>query len=176
MLYTALQLMGPVLLRYPRGRSDGFVLPERPILLPVGRAEWLKQGTELVFLAVGTMVQTAQKAAEALEKCGISTGVVNIRFVKPLDQQVVETVAQTARWIVTMEENSLLGGFGSAVLEAINNAGQLGPRILRLGLPDCFVEQGSREELLNCLRLDPAGVIAQVKAFIEEPSDAAATA
>lgn len=176
MLYTALQLEGPVLLRYPRGRSDGFVLNEQPTQLPVGRSEWIKQGTELVFLAVGTMVQTALKAAEVLEKCGVSTGVVNIRFVKPLDQQVVEMVAQTARWIVTMEENSLMGGFGSAVLEAINDAGRQGPRILRLGLPDCFVEQGSREELLNCLRLDPAGVIEQVKAFIEEPSDAAATA
>lgn len=174
MLYTALHLEGPVLLRYPRGRSEGFVLTEQPTKLPVGRSEWLKQGTELVFLAVGTMVQTALQAAEVLEKSGISTGVVNIRFVKPLDQQVVETVAQTARWIVTMEENCLMGGFGSAVLETINNTGRLGPRILRLGLPDCFIEQGSREELLNCLRLDPAGVVEQVNAFIGVTSDAAA--
>ncbi len=176
MLFTALQLAGPVLLRYPRGRSEGFVLPESPKKLPIGRAEWLKQGTELVFLAVGTMVQTAVRAAETLEKSGISTGVVNIRFVKPLDKQVVESVAQTARWIVTMEENCLMGGFGSAVLETLNNSGRQGAKVLRLGLPDCFIEQGSREELLQCLRLDPAGVIKQVTAFIGVNSNVAAQA
>jgi 1-deoxy-D-xylulose-5-phosphate synthase len=176
MLFTALQLAGPVLLRYPRGRSEGFVLPKSPKKLPIGRAEWLKQGTELVFLAVGTMVQTAVRAAETLEKSGISTGVVNIRFVKPLDKQVVESVAQTARWIVTMEENCLMGGFGSAVLETLNNSGRQGAKVLRLGLPDCFIEQGSREELLQCLRLDTAGVIEQVTAFIGVNSNVAAQA
>ena len=91
---------------------------------------------------------------------------VNIRFVKPLDEELVAAVARQARWIVTLEENSLMGGFGSAVLESLNQAGIAGTKILRLGLPDCFVEQGSREELLECLGLDPAGIAASACKFI----------
>ena len=166
MLHTALSLNGPVLLRYPRGRSECFQMQEKPALLPVGRGEWLRQGGELVFLAVGTMVQAAVKAADILEEKGIRAGVVNIRFVKPLDEELVAAVARQARWIVTLEENSLMGGFGSAVLESLNQAGIAGTKILRLGLPDCFVEQGSREELLECLGLDPAGIAASACKFI----------
>jgi 1-deoxy-D-xylulose-5-phosphate synthase len=165
-LFTALSLNGPVVLRYPRGRSECFNKPIKPTLLPVGRGEWVKQGSELVFLAVGTMVQAAVKAAELLEKKGICAGVVNARFVKPHDGELVAMVARRARWIVTIEENSLMGGFGSAVLESLNDAGIEGTRILRLGLPDCFVEQGSREELLECLGLDPAGIAESTCKFI----------
>jgi 1-deoxy-D-xylulose-5-phosphate synthase len=166
MLFTALSLNGPVVLRYPRGRSECFNKPKKPTLLPVGRGEWVKQGSELVFLAVGTMVQAAVKAAEILEKKGICAGVVNARFIKPLDRELVAMVARRARWIVTVEENSLMGGFGSAVLESLNDAGIEGTKILRLGLPDCFVEQGSREELLECLGLDPAGIAKSTCKFI----------
>ncbi len=166
MLYTALQQNGPVLLRYPRGRSDGFSMAEQPELLPIGRGECLRQGGDLVFLAVGSMVQTAMKAAEILETKGIRTGVVNARFIKPLDEELLLAVARQARWIVTIEENSLMGGFGSAVLESLNCAGIVGPRILRQGLPDSFIEQGSREELLGCLGLDPEGIVDSVLKFI----------
>lgn len=176
MLYTALHLDGPVLLRYPRGRSEGFVMPAVPALLPVGRGEWLRQGSELVFLAVGSMVQTAVKAAEILETKGIHAGVVNSRFIKPLDEKLLAGVARKARWIVTLEENSLMGGFGSAVMESLNCADIVGPRILRLGLPDCFVEQGSREELLVCLKLDPTSVAKRVREFIEVDTCVATTA
>ena len=166
MLYTALQLNGPVLLRYPRGRSDGFAMKEAPAIIPVGQGEWLRKGSDLVFFAVGTMVQTAMKAAALLETRGIYAGVVNARFIKPLDEELLYSVAKRARWIVTLEENSLMGGFGSAVLESINRADVVGPRILRLGIPDSFVEQGSRDELLNCLGLNPVGIVDQVCKFI----------
>jgi 1-deoxy-D-xylulose-5-phosphate synthase len=167
MLFTALHMDGPVILRYPRGRSNGFVMQPQPERLPVGRGEWLKSGDNLVFVAIGTMVQTAMKAADLLAAAGIQSGVINARFIKPLDEELLFEVARKTRWIVTLEENSLMGGFGSAVMEALNSAGILGPRILRLGLPDCFVEQGSRDELLNCLGLDPASIAERVRKFIE---------
>ncbi|HWR28216.1 MAG TPA: 1-deoxy-D-xylulose-5-phosphate synthase, partial [Negativicutes bacterium] len=176
MLYTALHLNGPVLLRYPRGRSEGFTLSEKPTLLPVGQGEWLRQGSDLVFWAVGTMVQTAVKASEILETKGIRAGVVNARFIKPLDEALLIKIAKRARWIVTVEENSLMGGFGSAVLESLNCAGIVGNRVLRLGLPDCFVEQGSREELLDCLGLTPVSIAERVCEFIGVDSCVTTTA
>ena len=166
MLFTALKLNGPVLLRYPRGRSDGFIMSEEPVLLPVGQGEWLRQGGDLVFMAVGTMVQAALKAAAILEDQGIRAGVVNARFVKPLDEKLLFSIAKRANWLVTVEENSLIGGFGAAVLESLSNAGYSGPKVLRLGLPDSFVEQGSRDELLQCLGLDPKGIAERVRSFI----------
>jgi 1-deoxy-D-xylulose-5-phosphate synthase len=167
MLFTALHLDGPVVLRYPRGRSNGFTMQPQPERLPIGRGEWLKSGGALVFMAIGTMVQAAMKASELLTAAGIQSGVINARFIKPLDEELLFEVARKARWIVTLEENSLMGGFGSAVLEALNSAGILGPRILRLGLPDGFVEQGSRDELLDCLGLDPVSIAERVRKFIE---------
>lgn len=167
MLFTALQLDGPVVIRYPRGRSDsGFCMTAQPNQLPIGKAEILKPGGELVLLAVGAMVQSALKAAELLQQCGVQAGVINARFIKPLDTALLLELAKTAHWLVTVEENCMMGGFGSAVLEAMNATGLVGPKILRLGLPDCFVEQGSREELLQCLRLDPAGIAEQVATFV----------
>jgi len=176
MLFTALHLDGPVLLRYPKGRSDGFCLPTQPEILPVGRGEWLRQGSELVFFAVGTMVQAALQAAAILETKGICAGVVNARFIKPLDEELLLTLAKQARWIVTVEENSLMGGFGSAVLESLNHIGVVCPRVLCLGLPDSFVEQGSREELLECLGLDPNGIANKTCKFIGVDSCVTTTA
>ena len=166
MLHTALAVNGPVLLRYPRGRSDGFTMPEQPALLPVGQGEWLRQGGEVVFCAVGAMVQAALKAADILKTNGISAGVVNARFIKPIDEELLCKIAKQARYIVTMEENCLMGGFGSAVMETLNSAGLAAPRILRIGLPDRFIEQGSREELLECLGLDPVSIAEKVRKFI----------
>ena len=172
MLHTAMSINGPVLLRYPRGRSDGFTMPEQPNLLPVGQGEWLRQGGELVFCAVGAMVQAALKAADILKANGISAGVVNARFIKPIDEELLCKIAKQARYIVTLEENCLMGGFGSAVMETLNSAGLAAPRILRLGLPDRFIEQGSREELLECLGLDPVGIAETVRNFIGVDSHA----
>ena len=165
MLFTALKTDGPVLLRYPRGRSDGFTMKEGFTQLPMGQGEWLRQGSDLVFLAVGAMVQAAQKAAALLEDRGVRAGVINARYIKPLDEKLLFSVARKANCLVTLEENSLIGGFGSAVLESLNNAGITGTRVLRLGLPDKFVEQGSRDQLLQCLGLDPIGIVDHVISF-----------
>lgn len=174
MLFTALKLEGPVVLRYPRGRSQGFVMPEQPRELVPGRSQWLKQGSDLVFLAVGTMVQTACEVAACFDKLGIDAGVVNMRFIKPLDVERIEEVCRKARWLVTLEENSLVGGFGSAVLETVNGLQTKEvslPRVLRLGLPDCFVEQGTRDELLSVLGLDVAGIVRSVSSLIGVEAD-----
>lgn len=174
MLFTSLQMQGPVILRYPRGRSEGFDLPTQPQQFAVGKSEWVKQGRDLVFLAVGTMVQTAAKAALCFEKMGIEAGVVNMRFIKPLDVDRIREVFHSARWLVTLEENSLVGGFGSAVLEAVNDLkgnSDSDLRVLRLGLPDCFVEQGTRDELLSALGLDVTGIVRTVGAFIGVDTD-----
>ena len=165
MLFTALKINGPVLLRYPRGRSDGFTLNPEFTQLSVGQGQWLKQGSDLIFMAVGAMVQAALKAAALLEEKGVRAGVVNARFVKPLDERLLFAAARRCNCLVTLEENSLLGGFGSAVLESLNQAGIVGTRVLRLGLPDKFVEQGSRDQLLASLGLDAASIAEQVTAF-----------
>ena len=97
---------------------------------------------------------------------------MNARFIKPIDEELLCKIAQQARYIVTLEENSLMGGFGSAVMETLNSAGIAAPRILRLGLPDRFIEQGSREELLECLGLDPVSIAEKVRNFIGVDSHA----
>ena len=166
MLFTALKSDGPVLVRYPRGRSSGFVLQEAYSQLPLGQGQCLRQGGDLVFMAVGSMVQTALKAAALLEEHGVRAGVVNARFVKPLDEKLLFAAARKTGCLVTLEENSLMGGFGSAVLESLNQAGITSARVLRLGLPDKFIEQGSRDQLLASLGLDPAGIAEQVRSFL----------
>ena len=173
MLHTALAVNGPVLLRYPRGRSDGFTMPEQPALLPVGQGEWLRQGGELVFCAVGAMVQAALKAADILKTNGISAGVVNARFIKPIDEELLCKIAQQARYIVTLEENCLMGGFGSAVMETLNSAGIAAPRILRLGLPDRFIEHGERPALLAEIGLDAEGIVQACLALARDTVDCA---
>ena len=175
MLHTALQENGPVLLRYPRGRSEGFRMTEQPQRLPTGRGEWLKEGRDLVFLAIGAMVQPAMKAAAILEQKGIRAAVANARFVKPLDTELLAGAANLSRYLVTVEENALMGGFGSAVLEQLNLMGTEGVKVLRLGLPDQFIEQGSREEILHCLGLDPEGIAEKAARFIGVDACAAAT-
>ena len=118
MLHTALTVNGPVLLRYPRGRSEGFELSAEPSLLPIGQGEWLRPGQDAVIVALGSRVWPAREAAEEIEAAtGKSVAVYNARFVKPLPRQDLLEVAARYERIVLAEENALAGGFGSAVLE-----------------------------------------------------------
>lgn len=164
MLKTSLEYPGPSSLRYPRGSGLGVPLDKEIHALPIGKSERLQRGTDVDLWAVGTMVETARKAARLLERQGISAGVVDARFVKPLDEEALEEASHQVKLIVTLEENALIGGFGEGVLEALNRHGALRHcRVLNLGIPDKFVLHGKRELLLRDLKLDPEGVAETVK-------------
>lgn len=159
MVKTAAAMKTPVMLRYPRGAGLGVDISEPLHTLPLGKSERLAEGTDLDIWAVGTMVETAREAAAELAKQGISAGVVNARFVKPLDQEALVKAAQRVPFLVTLEENALRGGFGAGVLDLLNRQ-QLLKRcqVLNLGIPDVFVTHGKRDLLLRDLGLDVQGV------------------
>jgi 1-deoxy-D-xylulose-5-phosphate synthase len=162
MLQWALEQPGPVALRYARG---GIVCGEplgRPAKIVSGKAEALKSGKDMALLALGSMVYPALAVAEALAADGVDAAVVNARFVKPLDLDMVRQAAKIGT-IVTLEEAQIAGGFGSAVSEALDAMGQSEVHHLRIGLPDAFVEHGKRSELLKLCRLDPESLIARVR-------------
>lgn len=164
MLKTSLEYPGPSSLRYPRGSGLGVALDEELHTLPIGKSERLQSGTDVDLWAVGAMVEKARKAADLLKEQGISAGVVNARFVKPLDEEALEAASQKVKLIVTLEENALIGGFGEGVLDALNRHGRLQAcKVLNLGIPDKFVLHGKRELLLRDLKLDPEGVAETVK-------------
>ncbi|WP_337603225.1 1-deoxy-D-xylulose-5-phosphate synthase [Acidaminococcus timonensis] len=169
MLKTSLEYPGPSSLRYPRGSGLGVPLDKEIHALPIGKSERLQRGTDVDLWAVGTMVDTARKAARLLEWQGISAGVVDARFVKPLDEEALVAAGQKVKCIVTLEENALIGGFGEGVLEALNRHGALRHcRVLNLGIPDRFVLHGRRERLLEDLKLDPEGVAETVKKELDQ--------
>ena len=154
MLKTALSLEGPVALRYPRGEGIGAALEEPFTPLESLAAEVLEEEGEIAILAVGSMVDAAQKTAKLLKEEGLSAAVVNMRTVKPLDEELLHRMAHEKKMLVTMEENALAGGFGSAVLEALADAGLLVP-VVRFGIGDAFIEQGKPQELLEMAGLLP---------------------
>jgi len=159
MLVTALSHKGPIALRYPRGAGVGVPLDEDPTPLPVGKAEILTRGRDLLILALGAMVPQALEAGRILAQEGIHATVVNSRFVKPLDGDCILSLAREIPNIVTVEENVLQGGFGSAVLECLNDAGVSGMKVVRIGVPDCFVEHGSQGLLRSLYGLDAEGIV-----------------
>jgi 1-deoxy-D-xylulose-5-phosphate synthase len=166
MLATAISLGSPAAVRYPRGNGCGVALDQALGILPVGTAELLREGTAAAILALGTMVRPALEAASALEEEGISLTVVNARFVKPLDEELLITLAEKHGILITIEENSLQGGFGSAVLELLEQRGLSGTRVLRLGYPDSYIPQGEQHELRAMLGLDSAGMIRSIRTFL----------
>ena len=160
MLHTALQAEGPVAIRYPRGSGRGVALPARPEVLEAGRAELRREGDDVAILAVGRMVEVAERAAEILHADGHEARVVNMRWVKPMDLEAVSAASATAL-VVTIEENTGLGGFGAGVLEALADLGADVP-VLRLSIADCFVTHGSMERLLADVGLTPEAVAAAI--------------
>lgn len=154
MLKTAVDSGKPFVLRYPRGA--GFNVPPDETLanLPIGQGVWLKKGKDLTITAVGNQVHPALQAAQILKEHGVDAGVINARFVKPLDTQILDEALQASPRLVTLEDNSLCGGFGSAAAEYLT--GQDKPfKLLRLGLPDEFVEHGKVSLLFEQLGLTP---------------------
>ena len=162
MLYTALQHNGPVAIRYPRGKGIGVPMDPEYRTLPIGKAEILQEGNDLQILAIGNMVHPSLNAAAALAKEGLSVGVVNCRFVKPLDKGLVDIVAPSGR-VLVVEENIRQGGFGGAILEFFNDMGPKNISVKRIGLPDKFVEHGPQDILRAKYGLDSAGIIKEAR-------------
>ncbi len=167
MLKTALYLGGPVSLRYPRGAGCGIPLEQELQQIPVGRGEELTGGDDVAIIAIGSTVYPALAAAGELETDGIRATVINARFVKPLDRELILSAAGRCGAIVTVEENALQGGFGSAVLEFLAEERLTGLRVKRIGIPDRFIEQGSQARLRQDLGLDAAGIAAAVREVLK---------
>jgi 1-deoxy-D-xylulose-5-phosphate synthase len=166
MLWTAIQHDGPIALRFPRGSGLGVALRETYHQIPIGQGETLRKGTDVALLAVGRMVDFSLRAAKILEEQGISVQVENMRFVKPLDEKRLQTLAQKFPLMVTVEDNVVAGGFGTAVLEVVSGLPSE-TRVLRLGLPDAFVEHGAVNILFEKLGLNPQGIAKSVKEALE---------
>jgi len=165
LMFTAVNHDGPFAFRYPRGNAEGVPLDARFEKLPVGKGEKLRDGKDGVLLGVGVGLQTAMKVAALLSEEGIQLTVLDARFIKPLDAELLKSEISNEKPLVTFEENALQGGFGSAVLEFCNEQ-NLSPRVLRLGIPDQFVEQGSQAELRKLLEMDADGAARRIKEFL----------
>ena len=168
LLFTATKLGGPMAIRYPRGRGVGAPLSDGLELLPVGVSELLRSGDDVTIAAVGPAAWAALAAAQELAASGVECNVVNGRFVKPLDSEMLLGLASRTGRLVTVEENVLAGGFGSAVLEAIESAGMEGVRVERIGLPDRFIEHGPQEIFRSMFDLDSEGIVRRVRAAFPE--------
>ncbi|MFZ6016528.1 MAG: 1-deoxy-D-xylulose-5-phosphate synthase [Nitrospirota bacterium] len=188
MFELALRHDGPVAIRYPRGKvSSKFQVPSSKLtennnskdsslvtrhssLLEIGKAEILREGDDIALIAIGNTVFPALSAAERLEKKGVSAMVINARFIKPLDHNLISSVASRIPRIITIEENAIEGGFGSALLEFLNEMEVRHLRVRRLGIPDKFIEQGQQSELREKYGLDEEGIYQTAISFLREPS------
>jgi len=166
MLKTALYLGSPVSLRYPRGAGYGIPLEQELRQIQIGKGEELAGGDDVAIVAIGSTVHPALETARELEADGIRATVINARFVKPLDRELILTAAKRCGILVTVEENSLQGGFGSAVLELLADERITGLKVKRIGIPDRFVEQGSQARLRKDLGLDAAGIADAVRGLL----------
>lgn len=167
MLKTAVRCGCPASVRYPRGNGWKGSLDEEIQELPIGKAEVLLRGGDLAILAIGSTVKAAMEAALRLGQAGISVTVVNARFVKPLDHELFCSVASEIRRVITVEENALQGGFGSAVLELFEERGITGVQMRRLGIADTFVEHGPQEFLRGKYGIDGEGIYQAALSLME---------
>jgi 1-deoxy-D-xylulose-5-phosphate synthase len=166
LLYTAVKASHPMAIRYPR--DSGLRVPEDEHFreLPVGKGEMLKHGDDLAIIAIGSAVASSMEAAKLLGDKGINCAVVNARFAKPLDSDLILELASKTRRFVTVEENALAGGFGSAVLSLLSNIADTS--LLRVGIPDEFIEHGSQELLRANYSLDAEGIAHRILSFFPE--------
>jgi 1-deoxy-D-xylulose-5-phosphate synthase len=164
MLYTGFLHDGPCAVRYPRGTGPGTKIIETMSALPIGRADVLREGQRVALLCFGSTVQPGFEAGEQL-----NATVVNMRFVKPLDEDCVLQLAETHDLLITVEDNAVEGGAGSGVNECLAKNDHL-ISIRNLGLPDRFLDHASREELLHEAGLDRDGIIAAVQETLAHPA------
>ena len=161
LLHTGLMFDGPAAVRYPRGTGPGAVIAQELTPLPIGKGRVVREGREVAILNFGTLLAPALDAAVAL-----GATVVDMRFVKPLDEELVLSLAARHNLLVTLEENAIAGGAGSAVTECLNNREVCLP-VLQLGLPDTFIDHGKHGELLQNCGLDAEGIGRAISARLE---------
>ncbi|MGA2361968.1 MAG: 1-deoxy-D-xylulose-5-phosphate synthase [Candidatus Aminicenantales bacterium] len=169
MLWSALSYGHPAAIRFPKGAGPGVERTPDFMQIPLGCAETLKEGRDLLF-AFGSMVPPALEAARELEKAGISLAVVNARFAKPLDKELILRYAQPGRTVITAEEGVLAGGLGSAVRELLDRERRFGLRFLAIGLPIEAYPLGKVEEIRRACGLDAAGLVEKIRSFYASPS------
>lgn len=162
MLKTAVYHSGPVAVRYPRGNGEGVPMDEELQRLPIGKGEILREGSDVLLIAIGNMVRETLKAAQSLSAQGIEAAVINARYVKPLDEELILDYARRTKNVVTIEEHVLMGGFGTAVLELFEAAGLTDVKVKRIGIPDEFVEHGKQNILRANYGLTAEGIIETV--------------
>ena len=168
MLFTAINYSdGPVAIRYPRGSALGVPLNNGFTQLSIGKAEKISSGQDVAILAVGNMVEYAKKSNEKLSAEGIRCEIINMRFVKPLDAEMLDNISSRFEKIVTLEESSVIGGMGAGILEYFSEKNYKND-VLRIGLPDKFVDHGTQEELHKILEIDPDGIKEKVKKFLKK--------
>ena len=167
---------GPSAIRYPRGAGEGVPLPDKGIPLPIGKAEILSApaDAEVALIALGNMNSTATHVSQLLAEKGISCAHVNARFIKPLDEECLLSFARKSRLVVTFEDHSIVGGFGSAVAEALMQAGCC-TEILRIGWPDAFIEHGKLEQLRELHGLSPQAIAQRIEARLHQADSTART-
>lgn len=169
MLHTAVQHDGPIAVRYPRGAGYGVPMDEPLRAIPIGQGEVLRHGNHAALLAIGATVMPCVEAAEALAAEGIEVTVVNARFVKPLDERILADLARQFTQLITVEENAIAGGFGSAVAEALERLGSPNVAVHRLGVPDRFIDHATQGQQRKALRLDAAAIVEEVRARVPSP-------
>jgi 1-deoxy-D-xylulose-5-phosphate synthase len=168
MVKTAVEYEGPTAIRYPRGTGIGVPMDQELKTLSMGKAELIRDGRDVAIIAIGTMVAPSVEAAERLSEEGISAAVINARFVKPLDEEMILSMAKKTGCLVTVEEHALMGGFGSAVLESLDAHGVTGIKTHRIGLPDLYIEHGPQAVLRQKYGLDANGILSSVRDFVEK--------
>jgi 1-deoxy-D-xylulose-5-phosphate synthase len=167
MLYTAVEYkQGPIALRYPRGHALGVPVRDGFQKLEIGKAETVRTGKDIALLAIGSTVLNALKAAELLSSEGIEAEVVNMRFAKPIDEELLKSLAQRIKTFMTLEDGVTYGGFGSGVLEALSHCSVSDVSVKLHGLPDEFIEQGSPAELNSIVKLDAIGIADVAKEYL----------
>ena len=168
MLKTAIDHNGPIAIRYPRGMAEGVASINTNTPLPIGKGEVLKKGDDVVIFGIGRSVNEALSAHDMLKKHNISATIVNCRFVKPLDADLIVTLSKKIPRIVTVEENVRQGGFGSAVLECLSDHGVTGFRLKCIGIPDTFVEHGPQDFLRSKHGIDASAIFKAVKHLMND--------